>query len=122
MRRAVRITRHAISPRLAIRIFLNICALSPSPHLAQLLGPFARQPGQTEVPQHWLNRATTTPIAFQRAMQITELDPSTLAFSESVSVTWPVITLYRRVIAISSIPFRSISERPAKLQVQRGVR
>src|SRR4051812_35758264 len=28
MRRAVRITRHAISPRLAIRIFLNISALA----------------------------------------------------------------------------------------------
>src|SRR5438045_4905035 len=29
MRRAVRITRHAISPRLAIRIFLNIARLVP---------------------------------------------------------------------------------------------
>src|SRR5690348_18286162 len=29
MRRAVRMTRHAISPRLAIRIFLNIARLVP---------------------------------------------------------------------------------------------
>src|SRR5437868_8439167 len=49
MRRAVRITRHAISPRLAIRIFLNIARLVPR-----------RRPGSSPE-QETARRAAWTP-------------------------------------------------------------
>src|SRR5512142_3148925 len=62
IRRAVRMTRHAISPRLAIRIFLNMAAVpSPSPRLKRNVAVLAPRVVELLVAQH--REAAADPLA-----------------------------------------------------------
>jgi hypothetical protein len=106
---------------LAIRLLENMSDLSPMPHFAQLFGPFPRHPRETQIPQHPLNGASTSPIAFDLAMQIAKFGPCTLRFPQSFGVAGSRVVLACRIIAISSAALGSIGQGAAKLQVQRCV-